>query len=131
MDAQALLTPDAVDREMGRPLAHVPDQGGDATPPYARYFAAAVHRDVRRAGHPSRSYYWMSDLYPTGQMDPFIRTALDNADDRPRDLPPGRKVQQPGWLPLSVICENCGKVGTTLATDWDGKTVAYACSPTS
>ena len=28
MDAQALLTPDAIDREMGRPLAHVPDPGG-------------------------------------------------------------------------------------------------------
>ena len=35
----------------------------------------------------------------------------------------------PGWLPLSVICEVCGKVGTTLATDWDGETVAYACKP--
>ena len=27
MDAQALLTPDAIDREMGRPLAHVPGSG--------------------------------------------------------------------------------------------------------
>ena len=24
-------------------------------------------------------YYWMSDIYPTGQMDPYIRTALDRA----------------------------------------------------
>ena len=31
MDAQALLTPDAIDREMGRPLAHVPDPAGDFT----------------------------------------------------------------------------------------------------
>ena len=29
MDAQALLTPDAVDRYMGAPLAHIPDQAGD------------------------------------------------------------------------------------------------------
>ena len=28
MDAQALLTPDAVDRYMGVPLAHIPDQPG-------------------------------------------------------------------------------------------------------
>jgi len=26
-----------------------------------------------------------------------------------------------------VICENCGRIGTTLATDYDGKTVAYEC----
>jgi lysyl-tRNA synthetase class 1 len=35
----------------------------------------------------------------------------------------------PGWLPVSVICERCGRIGTTLATDWDGETVAYACQP--
>ena len=35
----------------------------------------------------------------------------------------------PGWLPVSVICESCGRIGTTLATDWDGPTVAYACLP--
>ncbi len=35
----------------------------------------------------------------------------------------------PGWLPVSVICEACGRIGTTLATDWDGQTVAYACKP--
>ncbi len=39
MDAQALLTPDAVEREMGRPLAHVPDQAGDGHDSYARHFA--------------------------------------------------------------------------------------------
>ena len=33
MDAQALLSPDAIEREMGRPLAHIPDQAGTATPP--------------------------------------------------------------------------------------------------
>ena len=40
MDAQALLTPDAIDREMGRPLAHVPDPAGDChaelRPPFRR-----------------------------------------------------------------------------------------------
>ena len=39
MDAQALLTPDAVDHEMGRPLAHVPDQAGDCHASYARHHA--------------------------------------------------------------------------------------------
>jgi len=39
MDAQALLTPDAVDREMGRPLAHIPDQAGDGHASYARHHA--------------------------------------------------------------------------------------------
>jgi lysyl-tRNA synthetase class 1 len=28
-----------------------------------------------------------------------------------------------------VICPNCGKVGTTIASDWDGETVAVHCRP--
>src|SRR3979409_1654563 len=41
MDGQALLTPDAVDHERGRPLAHVPDQAGDGHASYARHHAQA------------------------------------------------------------------------------------------
>src|SRR5206468_4924930 len=39
MDAQALLTPDAVDHEMGRRLAHVPYQVADGHASYARHHA--------------------------------------------------------------------------------------------
>ena len=80
MDAQALLTPDAVDHEMGRPLAHVPDQAGDCHASYARHHAQTFIDTFAGLGiHPDR-YYWMSDIYPTGDMDRFIRTALDRAD---------------------------------------------------
>ena len=79
MDAQALLTPDAVDHEMGRPLAHVPDQVDDGHASYARHHAQTFIDTFAGLGiHPDR-YYWMSDIYPTGEMDPFIRTALDRA----------------------------------------------------
>jgi lysyl-tRNA synthetase class 1 len=37
-------------------------------------------------------------------------------------------VQHPvDWHPLSVICENCGRVGTTIVTGWDGERVHYEC----
>ncbi|HYN64864.1 MAG TPA: hypothetical protein VES36_09710, partial [Candidatus Limnocylindrales bacterium] len=39
MDAQALLTPDAVERAMGLPLANVPDPEEDGHGSYARHFA--------------------------------------------------------------------------------------------
>ena len=39
MDAQALLTPDAIERSMGVPLAHIPDQAGDGHASYARHHA--------------------------------------------------------------------------------------------
>jgi len=130
MDAQSLLTPDAIERSMGLPLAHVPDPAGDCHPSYARHFAALFINTFAGLGiHPDR-YYWMSEIYPTGQLDPFIRTALDRAD-LVRDI--YRRVshvERPaGWLPVHPICPTCGRVGTTLAHDWDGETVAFECLP--
>jgi lysyl-tRNA synthetase class 1 len=130
MDAQALLTPDAVDHEMGRPLAHVPDQVDDGHASYARHHAQTFIDTFAGLGiHPDR-YYWMSEIYPTGAMDPFIRTALDRAAlvrDIYRRV---ANVQHPdSWHPISVICPNCGKVGTTIVTAWDGERVRYECRP--
>ena len=66
MDAQALLTPDAVERYMGVPLAHIPDQVGDGHASYARHHAQTFIDLFAELGvHPDR-YYWMSDIYPTG-----------------------------------------------------------------
>jgi lysyl-tRNA synthetase class 1 len=130
MDAQALLTPDAVEREMGRPLAHVPDPFGDCHASYARHFAGVFIETFAGLGiHPDR-YYWMSDIYPTGELDPFIRTALGRAEVVRDVYRRVSRVERPaGWLPVHVVCPACGKVGTTIATDWDGQTVAYACLP--
>ena len=72
----------------------------------------------------------MSENYGSGAMDPYIRKALDKADtilDIYRTV--STVNHPPGWLPVSVICENCGKIGTTRARDWDGSSVAYECLP--
>jgi lysyl-tRNA synthetase class 1 len=130
MDAQALLTPDAVDRSMGVPLARVPDPAGDGHASYARHFAEQFIRTFDGIGvHPDR-WYWMSELYPAGELDRYLRTALDRAE-LVRDIYArvSHVQRPPGWLPVHVICPTCGKVGTTLATDWDGQTVAFRCLP--
>jgi lysyl-tRNA synthetase class 1 len=128
MDAQALLTPDAVDHEMGRPLAHVPDQVADGHASYARHHAGIFIETFAGLGiHPDR-YYWMSEIYAAGEMDRFIRIALDRAQ-LVRDIYQRvANVRHPDtWHPISVICPNCGKVGTTIVTHWDGERVYYEC----
>ncbi len=128
MDAQALLTDDAIDREMGRPLAHVPDPAGDCHASYARHFASIFIETFRGLGIVPERYYWMSDIYPTGDMDGYIRTALDRAQVV-RDI--YRRVANvqhaDDWHPINVICESCGKIGTTIVTKWDGERVFYEC----
>jgi lysyl-tRNA synthetase class 1 len=129
MDAQALLTPDAVDRYMGVPLAHVPPPDGSPHPNYARHFATLFLETFAEIGiHPH--LYWMSEQYASGAMDGYIRQALDKAETILEIYRTVSTVNHPqGWLPVSVICENCGKIGTTRARDWDGGTVAYDCLP--
>ena len=128
MDAQALLTPDAIEREMGRPLAHVPDPVGDCHESYARHFAGIFIETFRGLGIVPERYYWMSDIYPTGQMDGYIRTALDRAQIVRDIYRRVANVQHPdAWHPINVICENCGKIGTTIVTKWDGERVFYEC----
>jgi lysyl-tRNA synthetase class 1 len=128
MDAQALLTPDAVERWMGVPLAHIPDQAADGHASYARHHAGIFIDTFAHLGiHPDR-YYWMSEHYAAGDMDPYIRTALDRATTVREIYRRVANVQHPDeWHPLSVVCESCGRVGTTIVTAWDGERVRYEC----
>jgi lysyl-tRNA synthetase class 1 len=130
MDSAALLTPDAVDRFMGVPLADVPAPAGSTAANYARHFVGTLFLPTFERLGIRPSFYWMSDVYRSGALDPLIRRALDRADlvrDIYRRV---SRVEKPsGWLPIQPICENCGRVGTTIATDWDGETVRYECLP--
>jgi lysyl-tRNA synthetase class 1 len=128
MDAQALLTPDAVDRYMGVPLARVPDQQPDGHPSYARHHAQAFIDTFAGLGIRPDRYYWMSDIYPTGDLDPYVRLALDRAAVIREVYRRVANVRHPEtWHPISVVCENCGRVGTTIVTKWDGERVYYEC----
>ncbi|TAJ16084.1 lysine--tRNA ligase [Patescibacteria group bacterium] len=116
---------------MGKPLLNIPSPDESVAPNFAEYFAKEYIDAIHEAGF-NPEFYRASELYLSGKMNGVIRTALERADkvravykkvsgaDRPSD-----------WLPLSVICEKCGKVGTTKAKDFDGETVAYTCYPTA
>ena len=130
MDAQALLTPDAIERFMGVPLSQVPDPAGDCHPSYARHFAQVFIDTFDGLGIRPDVYYWMSEIYGSGAMDRYIRIALDAAATIREIYVRVAKVRHPEeWHPLMVICDNCGRIGTTIVTDWDGERVSYECRP--
>ena len=131
MDAQALLTPDAIEAAMGQPLANIPDQEPDGHASYGRHHAQVFIDIFKRLGiYPDR-YYWMSEIYPTGELDTYIRLALDRADVVRDIYRRVANVRHPEtWHPVGVVCESCGKVGTTIVTKWDGERVFYECRPT-
>jgi lysyl-tRNA synthetase class 1 len=71
------------------------------------------------------------DLYKQGKFDEVIKIALDNAE-KIQDIyhrVSGSQKKEKGWLPFQVVCQKCGKLGTTLVNGWDGKEVFYKCDP--
>ena len=130
MDTQSVLTGDAVRAALGVPLAHVPDPLADGHTSYARHFASLFVDTFEQLGITPDRYYWMSEVYASGEMDRYVRIALERAQEI-RDI--YREVsgveRPPGWLPIHVVCPTCGRIGTTLASDWDGETVAFSCLP--
>src|SRR3989344_1762578 len=111
---------------MGRPLCDVPSPDGKAKN-YAEYFGEEFAGVIKELGF-TPEYYRSSELYRSGKYNAVIKTALLNADkirDIYKKVSGGQKADD--WLPLSVICEQCGKVGTTKATSFDGEQVEYEC----
>ncbi len=69
------------------------------------------------------------ELYHQGKFDGVIKEALDSSEkiqDIYKKVSGSAKKEQ-GWLPFQVVCENCGKLGSTRVFAWDGKEVSYKC----
>lgn len=75
-------------------------------------------------------FYRMSDIYRSGRLDDVIDTFLRAASDVQQIyLRLSGAERADDWLPFQPICERCGRIGTTYASDYDGTTVAYECRP--
>jgi len=131
MDSQSMREQAGMAEHMGKPFFRIPSPEPAVAPDYARYHAGRYLGLFADLGIRPDEVHWMRDLYGSGELDPQIDLALRNA---PLIREIHRRVagvdHPEGWLPISVICERCGRIGTTLARDYDGETVAYACLPT-
>ncbi len=111
---------------LGMPLKNIPspEEGYEN---FAEYYGAEFKKVIEDAGF-APEFYRSSELYLSGKMDEVIRTALEKAADVRRiylEVSGGKRNDD--WLPLSVICPQCGKLSTTVASDFDGETVAVRC----
>jgi len=111
---------------MGMPLCNVPSPDGKAKN-YAEYFAKEFTEVIKEVGF-NPEHYHASDLYKKGKYNEVIKLALENAG-KIREI--YKKVsgaeKKEDWFPIQMICEKCGKIGTTRPVSFDGKEVAYVC----
>ena len=114
------------EEHMGKPLKDIPAPD-NSYPNLAEYFAADFMNVITESGfHPE--FYRTSELYNSGRMNEVIRIALERADDIRRIYKEVSGSEKPDdWLPLNVVCEHCGKVGTTKVISFDGERVTYVC----
>jgi len=126
MDSQSMKQQAGMADFMGKPFFKIPspEPGKD----FARYHAEGFLSTFQRLGIHPEEIHWLRDLYGSGALDKEIDLVLRNADVVRRVYAEVSNVQKDeSWLPVWVICENCGRIGTTHATDFDGTTVAYEC----
>lgn len=115
--------------ELGKPLklAKSPDPKFESM---ADLFGTDFINSINSLGvNPKILSSWA--LYHEGKFDEVIKLALDNAE-KIQDIYQrisGSQKKESGWLPFQVICEKCGKLGTTKVFAWDGERVAYKCEP--
>ncbi|MES2014281.1 MAG: lysine--tRNA ligase [Patescibacteria group bacterium] len=118
-------------KEMGKPLLYIPSPDPSVAPNFAEYFAVDYMQAIHDAGF-TPEFYRASELYLSGRMNGVIRLALERASIIRKIYKEVSGAERPDtWLPISIICEKCGKVGTTKASFFDGEKVRYVCYPTA
>ncbi|HEV8467985.1 MAG TPA: lysine--tRNA ligase [Candidatus Limnocylindria bacterium] len=127
MDSQSMKERAGMAEHMGKPLCAIPSPDPSAASDFAEYHAARFIALFAGLGI-TPEFHRMRDLYRSGALDRQIDLVLRNAETIRAIHKRVANVDHPeGWLPISVICENCGRIGTTLATEYDGHTVTYVC----
>lgn len=127
MDGLPVYLDEAIYKQyMGKPLCDIPSPDGIAKN-YAEYFGNEFKNVITQSGF-EPEFYLSSEVYRAGKYNDVIRLALENAA-KIREIykKVSGGVKPEDWMPLQVICEVCGKIGTTKVHTFDGEKVAYTC----
>jgi len=128
MDSQSMKEQSAWREHMGKPFCDIPSPDPAAAPDFARYHASRFLSTFGELGIRPEEIHWMRDIYRSGALDRQIALVLREARAIREVYEQVSNVKKDErWLPIGVICENCGRLGTTEAYDFDGTTVAYEC----
>ncbi len=115
------------EKYLGQPLCNVPPpDGSDATDMAEHYMGEfwGVFRELGVTVEP----YRMRDIYRSGRFNEVIDTILRNADIVRRVYKEvSNSDRPPTWYPFQVVCEKCGRIGTTEVFAYDGTLVSYRC----
>lgn len=114
---------------LGMPLCNVPAPPGSPASDIAEHYITDLFEAFQALGVGAETYR-MRDIYRGGMFDEEIDVILRNADVVRRiDREVANAKRDEDWFPFQVICENCGRIGTTKVYAYNGTTVSYQCLP--
>lgn len=126
MDSLPVYLPKEFKQYLGMPLFKIPSPV-EGYKNYAEYFSLEF-QEVFEAIGCNPEIIWVTDLYKSGKMNDMIQLCLDKSDIIRNIYEELYKKELPSnWYPFQLYCPNCGKVSTTIVTDWDGENVTYVC----
>lgn len=112
---------------LGAPLSNVPAPKGSEHKDLAMHYISDFFKIFDTLGAEAEFYY-MRDYYKNGFFNEAIDTLLRRAADVRAIYKQVSKADRPeNWFPAQVVCEKCGRLGTTQITGFDGKEVTYEC----
>ena len=114
---------------LGAPLCQVPPPPGSSAPDVAEHYIAEFFDIFQELGVEAETYR-MRDIYRSGRFNEAIDAILNNAAKVREVYKTVSNSERPDtWYPFQVVCEACGRIGTTEVSDYDGKEVTYTCRP--
>lgn len=114
------------DEHMGKPLCNIPAPDGKAKN-FAEYYGEEFLSVINEIGfHPELPR--ASVAYKEGKMNDWIELGLTrNKEIREIYKRISGSEKEEHWSPIQVICEKCGKVGSTDVLSYDAGKVKYVC----
>ena len=114
---------------LGMPLCNVPAPPGSTANDMADHFIQEFFDVFNELGVKTETYR-MRDIYRSGKFNEAIDIILRHKDTVRKVYKEVSKAERPeSWYPFQVICEACGRIGTTEVIAYDGNEVTYQCRP--
>ena len=113
---------------LGQPLCNVPAPEGSVFPDIAKHYIEEFFRVFDELNIQPEQYF-LRDYYRSGKFNEPIDLFLRNAEKiREINFSKSGAIRSENWHPFQPICQECGKIGTTEVTAYDGKEVEYHCN---
>ncbi len=114
------------DQYMGQPLYTIPSPDGKAEN-FAEYYGEEFLSVIKDIGF-NPEIPRAKEAYLSGKMNDWIRIGLTKNNEIREIYKRISGSEKPEhWSPVSIVCEKCGKIGSTDVISFDGEKVKYVC----